>query len=54
MRGIARRLDRDVPAVEGGRQRTVRNEFVKHSVKKRGILGVEAQNCVTNAGKRRV
>ena len=43
MRRIARRLDRDVAAVELRRQRAVGNEIVEHSVEERGILGVEAQ-----------
>ena len=42
MRGIARRLDRDVAPVEVRRQSTVGNEIVEHSVEERGILGVEA------------
>ena len=43
MRRIARRLDRDVLAVEVRRQRAVGNEIVEHSVEERGILGVKAQ-----------
>jgi hypothetical protein len=54
MRRIARRLDGHVAAVEVRRQRAVGNEVVEHSVKERGILGVDAQVASTNAGKRRV
>ena len=54
VRGIARRLDRHVLAVELRRQRAVGNEIVEHSVEERGILGVEAQFAFTNAGKRRL
>ncbi len=40
---IARRLDRDVAALDARGQRAFGNEFVEHSVEERGILGVEAQ-----------
>jgi hypothetical protein len=54
MRGIARRLDRHIPAVELRRQRAIGNEVVEHSVEKRGILGVKAQIQFTNSGMRRL
>ena len=41
VRGIARRLDRHVPAVEVRRQRAFGNEVVEHSIEERGILGVK-------------
>jgi hypothetical protein len=43
MRGIARRLDRQVAPVDALRQRALGNEVVEHSVEERGILGVKAQ-----------
>jgi hypothetical protein len=48
---IARRLDRDVPAVELRRKSAFGNEVVEHSVEERGILGVEAQFQSTNGRK---
>ena len=52
VRGVARRLDRHVPAIEVRRQRAFGNEIVEHSVKERGILGVKAQFASTYSGKR--
>ena len=43
MRGIARRLDRHILAVEVRRQNAIVNKVVEHSLEERGILGVEAQ-----------
>ena len=43
VRGIARRLDRHVLAVEAGGQRAFGDEIVEHSVEKCGILGVKAR-----------
>ena len=54
VRGIARRLDRDVLPVELRRQGAFGNEIVEHSVEERGILGVKAQFAFTDAGKRRL
>jgi hypothetical protein len=54
MRGIARRLDGHVLAIEACGQSAFGNEVVKHSVEERGILGVKAQWASTCLGKRRL
>ena len=54
MRGVARRLDGHVRAIEVRRKRALRNEVIEHSVEERGILGVKAQFAFTNGGKRRL
>ena len=43
VRGVARRLDRDRPPLEPGRQRAVGFKLVEHSVEKLGISRVKAQ-----------